>query len=251
MVNLLPKAEPTPSNARNTRNQLAGAPRIRVLHANFTKNWGGSNREYSVSPVRRHRTISDMPRSNMLARRALLATAGAALLAQRAAAAPPIPGPVPVSDSLTFRIMRFDREIGRHAVTFDRDGDALTVQIAMDVAVTFAGITFASYTHRGVETWQGNTLIGLAGKTNNNGDRGWMDARRTTDGLLVTGSKTARYIAPDQSGPASYWDKRMLHRPMISLEDGVASSRPTVTPSAASPASISGMTGPQPGPAWQ
>jgi hypothetical protein len=162
----------------------------------------------------------------MLARRTLLATAGAAVLAQRARAALPIPN----GDSLTFLIMRFDREIGRHTLTFDCTGDALTVRIAMDVAVTFAGLTLARYRHRGVETWQGNTLVGLAGETDNNGDRGWMDARRTAEGLVVTGSKTTRYVAPDQTGPASYWDKRMLDRPMISLEDGVLLSRKVADP---------------------
>ena len=39
--------------------------------------------------------------------------------------------------------------------------------------------------------------------------------------MEVTGSKTERYVAPEPAGSTSYWNKRVLDRPMISLEDGV------------------------------
>jgi hypothetical protein len=44
---------------------------------------------------------------------------------------------------------------------------------------------------------------------------------------VVLGSKTARYVAPPQAIGISYWNKRMLDGPMISLEDG-ALLRPKV-----------------------
>jgi hypothetical protein len=51
-----------------------------------------------------------------------------------------------------------------------------------------------------------------------------MNARRTGDGLVVVGSQAKSYIAPELATPISYWNKRMLNGPMISLEDGVLSS---------------------------
>jgi hypothetical protein len=155
----------------------------------------------------------------MIARRTLLG-AGAVLVARRASAGLPIPR----GDSLGFRIVRHGGQIGTHVIVFDRDGDALTVRSAIDVRVTLLSIPLASYTHRSTEVWQGTTLIGLAGKTDNNGEPEWMNARRTGEGLVVAGSATKSYVAPDSAIPVSYWNKRMLDGPVISLEDGVLSS---------------------------
>jgi hypothetical protein len=48
-----------------------------------------------------------------------------------------------------------------------------------------------------------------------------MSARRTGEGLVVLGSRAARYVAPEAAIGTTYWNKRVLEGPMISLEDGV------------------------------
>jgi len=154
----------------------------------------------------------------MIGRRTVL-LAGAAVVTRAASAAVALP--VPSSDSLAFRMVRHGSEIGTHALTFAHDGETLTVRINVDALVTFATIPIARYSHRGVETWRGTTLIGLTGDTNKNGSRQWIRAQRTDDGLEVQGSQTKRYVAPEAAIPTSYWNKRMLDGPMISLEDGV------------------------------
>lgn len=146
----------------------------------------------------------------------LLAGAAGVLARQGAAAALP----VPPDNTLAYRLIRHGSEIGRHTLTFERLGDRLTVRIAVDAQITLLAIPIAHYTHRGVETWQGETLAGLTGNTNKNGQQDWVNALRTTEGLVVTGSKTARYIAPAQAIGVSYWNKRMLNGPMISMENG-------------------------------
>ncbi len=151
----------------------------------------------------------------MIGRRTLLLT-GAAIAARKAAAALP----VPPDNTLAYRLIRHGSEIGRHTVTFERQGDTLTVHIAVDARLTLLTIPVAHYTHRGTEIWQGDTLVGLAGQTNKNGEQGWVNARRTDEGLVVQGSQAARYIAPPQAISVSYWNKRMLTVPMISLENG-------------------------------
>ena len=129
--------------------------------------------------------------------------------------------PVPPAGGLAFRLVRHGNEIGRHTLTFERQGDTLTARVAVDALVTLLSIPIVRYTHRVVETWQGGTLIGLVGETDKNGQREWMNARRTSEGLVVLGSRTERYIAPERAIGTSYWNKRMLDGPMISLEDGV------------------------------
>lgn len=129
--------------------------------------------------------------------------------------------PVPPGNALGFRMIRHGDEIGTHRLTFERRGDTLTVHIAVDAVVTLLSIPVARYTHRGVETWQGTTLVAIAGETNKNGEHEWVKASRTNEGLVVHGSQTKPYVAPETAIPTSYWNKRMLDGRMISLEDGV------------------------------
>ncbi len=137
--------------------------------------------------------------------------------------------PVPPGDRLAFRLVRHGSEIGRHTLTFERRGNALTVRIAVEARVTLLSIPIVRYSHHAVETWQGDTLTNVTGETDKNGRHQWVNARRTNEGLVVTGSQTQRYIAPEPPGCTSYWDRRALDKPMISLEDGVL-LRPRVAP---------------------
>ncbi|HTC10731.1 MAG TPA: DUF6134 family protein [Acetobacteraceae bacterium] len=151
-----------------------------------------------------------------IGRRAVLCAAAVGFVRPATAALP-----VPPHNALGFRMIRHGDEIGTHRLTFEHGGDTLTVHIAVDAVVTLLSIPIVRYTHRGVETWQGTTLVGLAGETNKNGEHEWVKAGRTSEGLLVQGSQSQPYIAPETAIPTSYWNKRMLDGRMISLEDGV------------------------------
>lgn len=152
----------------------------------------------------------------MIGRRAVLCAAAVGFVRPATAALP-----VPPGNALGFRMIRHGSEIGTHRLTFARSGDTLTVNIAVDAVVTLLSVPIVRYTHRGTETWQGTTLVGLAGETNKNGEHEWMKASRTDAGLIVQGSQTRPYVAPNTAIPTSYWNKRMLDGRMISLEDGV------------------------------
>jgi hypothetical protein len=137
--------------------------------------------------------------------------------------------PVPPGNTLAFRLIRRGSDIGRHTLTFEPRGNALTVRVAVDALVTLVSIPIVRYTHRAVETWQDGKLIGLIAETDKNGQHEWAKAESGSEGLVVTGSKTKRYVPPDPVGVSSYWNRRLLDGPMISLEDGVL-LRPKVTP---------------------
>ena len=143
--------------------------------------------------------------------------AGAAAAVHKAAAALPIPR----GDALAFRLIRHGSDIGRHTLSFDRQGDTLTVRVSVNALVTLLSVPIVRYTHRVTEIWQGGTLASLTGETDKNGRHQWINARRTSEGLVVLGSQTRRYITPEPAGCTSYWNKRVLDAPMISLEDGV------------------------------
>src|SRR5262245_21339918 len=111
-----------------------------------------------------------------LTRRAMLAGAGAV-----AYACPGRAGlPVPSGERLSFRLMRHGSAIGTHSMTFRRDGDSLTVDIAVDVLVKFGPIPFVRYTHRNQERWERDRLIGFASRTDRNGTK--LYARAHWDG---------------------------------------------------------------------
>lgn len=138
-------------------------------------------------------------------------------MAARCAAA----SPIPPNNALAFRMMRHGDDIGRHTVTFERIGQALTVRIAVDAAITLLSIPIVRYRHHAVEFWRGDLLIGITAQTDKNGEPEWMRAERTAEGLVVSGSGTDRYIAPPQARGISYWNRHMLDGPMISMTDGM------------------------------
>ncbi len=159
-----------------------------------------------------------------VARRAFLA--GMAVAAVRPARAGL---PAPPSGHLAFRLMRHGSSIGTHVMVFRRDADLLTVDIAVEVLVKFGPIPFVRYTHRNLETWRGDQIVGLASQTDRNGRRLYMQAHWTGSGLAVEGSGTKPYIAPPNALGTTHWNSSMLHGPMIGTQDGML-IRPTVAP---------------------
>jgi hypothetical protein len=153
----------------------------------------------------------------LIGRRAVLLAGAAVAIAPPASASLP----VPPGDTLAFRLVRHGSEIGRHTLDFAQRGNTLTVRIAVTARVTLLSIPIVHYSHTVVEVWQDGVLASLTGETDKNGQHEWVKASRGSEGLVVTGSKTARYIAPEPAGSTSYWNKRLLDGPMVSLEDGV------------------------------
>ncbi len=154
-------------------------------------------------------------RRNAITRRGLLA--GAAVLSGRFAYAGL---PVPPDSRLDFRLMRHGSQIGTHAMTFSRDGELLTVQIAVDVLVKFGPIPLVRYTHRNQEIWQRDRLVGFESRTDRNGKPLHVKARWDGPGLAVEGTGTPRYIAPANALATTHWNSSMLRGPMIGTQDG-------------------------------
>lgn len=103
---------------------------------------------------------------NAITRRLLLAGAATAIGSSAYAGLP-----VPSDNKLAFRLMRHGTPIGTHTMNFHRDGDALTVDIAVDVLVKFGPIPFVRYTHRNQETWRHDRLLGFVSQTYRNGTK--------------------------------------------------------------------------------
>jgi hypothetical protein len=116
--------------------------------------------------------------------------------------------------------MRKGDDIGLASYRFERSGEVLTVQINIDLRVRLGPIALFRYVHQNVEVWQADTLMSLDAKTDDDGLPKYMSAKRGPEGLMVTGSKTEPYIAPQNALGTTYWNIRCVSTPLINTEDG-------------------------------
>ena len=160
----------------------------------------------------------------MIGRRAILA-GGACLVAARPAAAAL---PVPPNNRLAFSIVRKGDAIGTHVLTFEPDGDRLTVHVAADIAVSLGPIVLFRYRHRATERWEDGRVVALDSATNDDGTH--VKARMWREGgpLIVESTGNPKYTAPADASPATHWNKAMLNGPIINTQTGKL-MRPTIS----------------------
>lgn len=117
---------------------------------------------------------------------------------------------------LAFEVWREGSPIGRHSLTFQTEGDRLTVDIAIDLSVGIGPITLYRYRHRSQENWQGGKLIALATDTNDDGTKFTVRAQSAPEGLKV-GSE----LLPADVLPTSYWHVAAMTRSqLLDSQDG-------------------------------
>ena len=129
--------------------------------------------------------------------------------------------PIPPSNSIKARVMRNGSDIGTATYQFDRQGDNLSVRVAVDLVVKFGPVAVFRYTHRNLETWHGDTLVGLDAKTDDDGTPKFCRATRGPEGLTVIGSRENKsYVAPPDALGTTYWNFKTVSVPLINTEDG-------------------------------
>jgi len=117
----------------------------------------------------------------------LLATSSTAALAS---------SDFPYGSSLSFAAVRNGQTIGHHRLTFQKNGDQLTVSTAIDLAVKFMGVTAYRYTHRAQEVWSGDTFLGLTAQTDDDGKKYAVRIRRDGEALAVERSAQFEAFSP-------------------------------------------------------
>jgi hypothetical protein len=153
----------------------------------------------------------------MISRRTLILTPLLVPICARAAKAAL---PIPPRRELAFRIRRNGEAVGMHVLRFTGDEVALDIAIEIDIAVSLGPITVYRYHHRGTESWRDGRFFGMQSKTDDDGTDAYFDAARTAEGMVVNGSKTARYIAPEGVLPTTYWNRAILQNHVINSQDG-------------------------------
>lgn len=149
-------------------------------------------------------------------RRAVLALVLAFSVVATASAADALP----YGSSISFIAYRNGEPIGRHTVTFEKDGTQLKVSTSIDLAVKFAGFTAYRYTHRAQEVWAGESLVSLTSQTNDNGTRHDVSASREGGTIVVNHDRTQSRL-PGGVLPTSHWNiEQVRHSVLLNTQKG-------------------------------
>ena len=123
----------------------------------------------------------------------------------------------PYGSSLSFAAIRNGQTIGHHRLTFQKNGDQLTVSTAIDLAVKIMGVTAYRYMHRAQEVWSADTSQGLTAQTDDDGKKYAIQIRR--DGAALTVERNARLrdgpvrtTLPPQLLPSTHWNVRQIRQ---------------------------------------
>jgi hypothetical protein len=155
-----------------------------------------------------------------LSRRSAVLGALLAIPAARMARAAPVMAGIPANRQLRFQVMRGDSVIGSHALTFSGPDAALTVDIAIKIAVSVGPVTVFRYEMQGRETWTGGQFASLTTTTNDDGKHRAVSIRRAGDGLFVQSAGFPDRTLPGRTTPLTHWSLANLSGPLLSPEDG-------------------------------
>lgn len=106
--------------------------------------------------------------------------------------------------SLSFIAYRNGEAIGRHDLTFARNGSRLTVATRIELAVKFMGFIAYRYDHSAQEIWEGERLLSLSARTDDNGKRYDVRAERSPAGLTVRANDRVETLSSELL-PSSHW----------------------------------------------
>jgi hypothetical protein len=126
----------------------------------------------------------------------------------------------PQGRRLAFNVLREGKKIGTHEVSFSRQGEAWTIDVTIDLAVSLGPVPLYRYRHRAREIWTSGQFTSIDADTNDNGSKLIMRAVRNTSGVAVNSTQSGDYVAPATALPSTHWNRRMLDVPFINTQTG-------------------------------
>ncbi|MEQ1928935.1 MAG: DUF6134 family protein [Parvularculaceae bacterium] len=134
-----------------------------------------------------------------------------AMVAAAAATAGPAVGE---PRNAAFDILRKGEPIGSHVVTVEDAGERTVVDTRIEMRVKFGPLPLYRYNHRAREVWFGGVLESIDSRTNDNGRKSSLAARRDGDLIEIDGT-AFRGAAPLTVVPSSYWNRELLGAPVL------------------------------------
>lgn len=110
-----------------------------------------------------------------------------------------------------FAVLRAGRDIGRHRIALTRDGEALRVDIDIELVVRVLGIPAYRYTMTNREIWQGGVLVSGDSRVNDDGRQKRVVSRRE-GGVLRVESPDFTGTPPEPVATTTYFTADFLKR---------------------------------------
>jgi hypothetical protein len=115
-----------------------------------------------------------------------------------------------VHRDLRFRALRHGSPIGEHRVTFRRDGDRLTVETRVEIAVKVMFVTAFRFRHEANEVWQSDRLVSVKSTTDDNGTLSRVSGNAVADGFRIIGEDGPFLASAHLLTSNALWDSRIV-----------------------------------------
>jgi hypothetical protein len=109
-------------------------------------------------------------------------------------------------DAMVFDVYRKNNKVGEHRVDFKRDGDTLTVNSRLNIAVDVLFFTAYSFDYDSTEIWRDGKVTAVNVNVDDNGKVAKISAR-LEDGLFKIDGPRGTYIAADWVFPTNHWHR--------------------------------------------
>ncbi|MDX6748273.1 DUF6134 family protein [Geminicoccaceae bacterium 1502E] len=116
---------------------------------------------------------------------------------------------VPPEKGLLFAVRREGSRVGWHEVRVVEQGARLLLAIDIAVDVRWGPVTLYRYRHSNREEWRDGAFHGFSSRTDDDGTRHEVRARRERGDILVENGR-GRSRAPSHALPSTYWCSRFV-----------------------------------------
>lgn len=126
-----------------------------------------------------------------------------------------------VQRGLRFRALRHGSPIGEHRVTFRVDGDRLTVETHVDIAVKVLFFTAFRFKHDAQEIWHSGRLVSVKTTTDDNGTLLKVVGNAVEDGFRIVGGDGPFLASAHLLTSNALWDSRIVRETrLIDVQHG-------------------------------
>ena len=108
-------------------------------------------------------------------------------------------------ETLKFKVFRDGNLAGYHRMTRYSDGELDHVDIDVKLEMGLGSIVLYRYEHRNIEVWRKGKLRGFESRTNDDGERYRVSARRIGDKMRIRRHPKENYEISDILLPTTYW----------------------------------------------
>jgi hypothetical protein len=123
--------------------------------------------------------------------------------------------------ALRFRVLRHGSPIGEHRVTFRPDGDRLTVETRVEIAVKVLFFTAFRFKHEAEEVWQSDRLVWVTSTTDDNGTQLEVSGTAVADGFRIIGADGPFLASAHLLTSNALWDRRIVRETrLIDVQHG-------------------------------